>query len=824
MIRPGFTAPLLASLGMGARGGDLSARRFRPHRRLLAAVTTALLACLVLLPACSSSRANPVLVENRHAGTTDWQIGRPGYRAADPAQRQIEGYASETSVNKGARIAFHVSVDHAQSYTADVYRMGWYGGRGGRLMVKMGTMPGENRPACDPERVTGLVACPWPASFTLDVPSSWTSGIYLVLLTNADRYQRYVVFVVRDDARSAALLYQQSVTTYQAYNNYPGGTTGKSLYEFNSSPATVPATATPRAAMVSFDRPYADGEGSGQFAGSSGSWERYFVGWLERSGYDVTYSTDLDTATNGARLLDVKGFLSVGHDEYWSKSMVDAVTRARDAGVSLGFFGSNTAYWQVRFQASSAGVPNRVMVCYKDAAADPVKGPTSTVNWRSPPVNRPEQALVGVQYTAHLKDEGNGALYVVKNSGNWVWKGTGFDDGSTVAGIVGYETDRSMPGFPLPPSSSYTLLSESPVVDESGAREVANTSVYQAPSGAWVFATGTNHWSYGLGKPGVSDRRVQRATANVLDRFLTTPPVHAPAPAAPTGLTAVALSSSVVVLTWASGASQDEHYRIERARTGEPAWEVLTTALPAATTSYQDSTAAASTRYSYRVRAEGRFGASDWSSSADATTRSEPLFGERFSGADGSPWSPTSWDTSAGDGTLDLSGGAGRLTVQGSPATAAEARANMKPAADTDVLTTVRFDATAPRGFLYVFTRASGDWVRGYPRTSYFLRLLNDDTNLQLWSSRAGVTTLLASGTGGGVVGNQAQWVRFRVEGSHLSAKVWPAGSPQPQGWQVTATDRSVRGGGVLQLKWATSEATAKDLRVFVDDVEVRPS
>ena len=52
--------------------------------------------------------------------------------------------------------------------------------------------------------------------------------------------------------------------------------------------------------------------------------------------------------------MTVKGFLSVGHDEYWSKAMLDNVTAARDAGVNLGFFGSNTAYWQVRFEPSAS--------------------------------------------------------------------------------------------------------------------------------------------------------------------------------------------------------------------------------------------------------------------------------------------------------------------------------------------------------------------------------------------------------------------------------------------------------------------------------------
>ncbi len=99
----------------------------------------------------------------------------------------------------------------------------------------------------------------------------------------------------------------------------------------------------------------------------------------------------------------------MGHDEYWSKAMLDNATAARNTGVNLGFFGSNTAYWQVRFEPSAAGVADRVMVCYKSAAEDPVKDETATVLWRDPPANRPEQTLVGIQYTAHLQDDGTGS-------------------------------------------------------------------------------------------------------------------------------------------------------------------------------------------------------------------------------------------------------------------------------------------------------------------------------------------------------------------------------------------------------------------------------
>jgi hypothetical protein len=498
--------------------------------RRAVALLAVLLAALVALVGLSVANApdpavpplNPVVVENQQPGSDAWQIGRPGYSVSDDGQ--IEGYASATSVDKGEQVALHVSVRPAQSFTADVYRMGWYGGLGGRLMMQTGVIPGDTQRACTPEPTTGLIDCEWSASYTLTVPDTWTSGVYLVVLTNDQDYQGYVTFVVRDDDRRAALLFQQSVTTYQAYNNYPNdGETGKSLYGFNSAGAVVEATGAPNAAKVSFDRPYADGNGSGQFAGSSWSWERYFIAWLEQSGYDVVYSTDIDTHADPSRLLGVEGFLSVGHDEYWSNEMMNAVTAARDAGTDLGFFGSNTAYWQVRFEESARGAPNRVMVCYKSAVRDPVTGPTATALFRDPAVARPEQSLVGIQSTAHLQDDGRGAMYVVQNSGHWVWEGTGFAEGAEVPGILGYETDRHMPEYPQPAVVEYTMLSRSPVIDTNGQNDYSNSSIYRAPSGAWVFASGTNHWSYGLGRPDVENAGIRRATANVLARFLEDP-------------------------------------------------------------------------------------------------------------------------------------------------------------------------------------------------------------------------------------------------------------------------------------------------------------
>src|SRR5438552_2696227 len=481
----------------------------------------------LLVSSAHGQASNAIVIENQQPGTTQWRANF-GSTASD-AGGQIKGYASATSVNKGENITFYVSVNPAQTYTIDVYRMGWYQGLGGRLVQHIDPLNGTLQPACPTDATTGMIECQWASAYTLATQSSWTSGIYLALLTNAQAYQNYIVFVVRDDSRVAALLYQQPVTTYQAYNNYPDdNTTGKSLYAFNSNGATT-VSGGKNAVKVSFDRPY-EGNGTGNiYSQSFFSWEYPFVRWMEKSGYDVTYATDIDTHSNGGRLLNYRGFLSVGHDEYWSKPMYDAVMAARDAGVSLGFFSANAIYWQIRFESSSSGVPNRVEVCYRDATLDPVSDPAlKTVNWRDPPLNRPEQTLMGVQYTAEVpynSQTGGWASYVVTNSGNWVYAGTGFKDGDTVPGIDGYEADRLFSQYPPPNAASgtYTPLSSSPL-GTGGPSDYSNSSVYQAPSGAWVFAAGTIAWSWGLDNfngYNFADPRIQQTTANILNAFLT---------------------------------------------------------------------------------------------------------------------------------------------------------------------------------------------------------------------------------------------------------------------------------------------------------------
>jgi hypothetical protein len=484
----------------------------------LSTLVVGLLMSVIAFPARSAVAAdNPVVTENLQPGTSAWQLSQ----TADDVNGQIKGYADTTSVLQGGSVNLYVTVNPAQTFSVDVYRIGWYGGLGGRLRLHAGPITGATQPACPADATTGMIECGWTASYTVAVGADWTSGVYLTLLTNAAGWKNYVPFVVRD-GRPAQFLYQSAVNTGQAYNNYPNDQkTGKSLYEWNSFGANT-VTGTTRAAKVSFNRPYSN-YGDGNFV----NWELQAVRWLERSGYDVTYTTDVDTHANGAELLRHKALLSAGHDEYWSKAMYDAAQNARDAGVSLAFLGADAVHWQARYEASAAGVANRVLVCYRYAALDPVPGPTATLQWRDPLLNRPEQTLMGVMYTSEVA-WGNNVPYVVTNSSHWAYLGTGFNDGSSVAGLVGYEMDRLMSTYPAPTAISQTLLSRSPFTNTAGVADYANSSLYQAPSKAWVFASGTMSWSWALDNAWTSaqtDPRIQQTMATILNAFLNGQPV-----------------------------------------------------------------------------------------------------------------------------------------------------------------------------------------------------------------------------------------------------------------------------------------------------------
>jgi hypothetical protein len=470
----------------------------------------------------ATSLNNPVRIENANAGTSAWRLVNPA------TNNEIEGYASLPSVNIGGQISLFVNT-HAPSYTMDIYRMGWYSGDGARELAGPIALSGTVQPAPIPDPTTGLTECHWINPYVLNIPTTWVSGVYLAKLTAATSgKQSYIIFDVRDDARPSTIVFQSSVSTYQAYNNWGG----KSLYAYNST--------GPNATKVSFNRPYAigynqasaPGVGAGHFLtnaapsiySSPDGWEYNMVRWLERNGYDVTYLTDADVHENGLLLFNHRAFLSVGHDEYWSWNQRQNVENARDHGTNLAFFGANICYWQVRFEAGFDGQPDRTMVSYKESAitsdpyavdSDPRNDQYITTLWRNNNMKPPEDALIGVGYAG---DPFNTDI-VISDASSWIFQSTGLGANSHLTGLLGYEVDGLLANAP----STLQILGTSPL--PSGL--ISSMTVYTAQSGAQVFAAGSIQWAWGLDddyfspalRPSVLNPAAQQMTQNILTQF-----------------------------------------------------------------------------------------------------------------------------------------------------------------------------------------------------------------------------------------------------------------------------------------------------------------
>lgn len=440
----------------------------------------------------SYTESNPVAAENTCPGTSDWKQDRP--LGPDDA---IEGFVSSASVAAGSAVRLYVSTT-AASYTYHIYRMGYYHDLGAREMYGSLPMPGIQQPAPTIDPVTHTVECHWQNPVTITTQRSWVSGVYLIKLISSDGYMRYTLFVLRNATVPTPILYVLPLLTYQAYNLWGGF----SLYR-GTRPDGITLDASLRSFAVSFDRPYMM-NGLSTF----GAFDLPLLSWAESRGYNMAYAADFNLDALVGSVSQYKLFIISGHSEYWSSGMRNNVTRARDAGVSLAFFGANDVYWHIRLQASPLG-PNREVVCYKHgyyqdgardstdplAATDPS---AATVLWRDPPLNQPERLLLGETYRgAVVKSEpltlSKGALPFLS--------GAALAPGASLNGLVGAEYDHLDPtvapaGVQIIATSTVHCMHTT--YCPANGIDTANATIYTAPSGARVFDAGTFQWSWAL--------------------------------------------------------------------------------------------------------------------------------------------------------------------------------------------------------------------------------------------------------------------------------------------------------------------------------------
>lgn len=504
----------------------------------------------VLTPLISVAGTGPrkeglIEIENKKEGTTDWQL--TFVKSETLRSKKIEGYCSKMSLRPGESMDIFLSTSADTDVVIDLYRMGYYGGKGGRFMKRLGPFPVRPQ-VVPPIAEHRLRECDWDRATAFKVPDDWISGVYLGKLSCSDhRYESYIIFIVRDD-RKADVMFQTSDTTWQAYNKWPDTF---SLYD-----SDLPIQPHSGRTWSSFDRPYAKypqvvdqplSQGSGEFL----LWEFPLCFWLEQHGYDVTYCSNIDTHSDPSGLDRVKCFLSVGHDEYWTLPMFENVKNAVDRGLNAAFLSGNSLMWVIDLQPGvkmdpgklnkSSGLdlaggdrlqartddkehPNRTVFrigrfggVSKTEEALGIMGPFARKDWPN------ENTLIGARTMYPFNGS---ADWIVSKPDHWIFEGTGMRKGDKIPGLVGWEHHGDPADIP-----GLEVVAEGETINSADAKSYYTATVYPGPKGNWVFNAATIYWSFGLavppgvitpnshfGRPHGVDERVQRITANFLKK------------------------------------------------------------------------------------------------------------------------------------------------------------------------------------------------------------------------------------------------------------------------------------------------------------------
>jgi N,N-dimethylformamidase beta subunit-like, C-terminal len=501
----------------------------------------------------------------------------------------VEGYPGQLSYLPGEELTLHCSA-RSPTFSVEVTRVG---ARRDVVWRREGIRGFERETPAE----AYADGCDWPVSLSLTIPRDWRSGFYEVVFiadgVEGEEATSHACFVLRALApgRDTGLLLVLATNTYNAYNKWGGAC----LY-----------TGVNR---VSFQRPFergyvtkpVDGDGYDGRSASIGSapdpdhrqlqaylaankmalwsssagwpnWELRFVRWAESNGFVLDYAINRDLEFRPGLLDPYRLVLSVGHDEYWSWGMRDAIDAFVGHGGNHAIFSGNTVYWQVRFEDDG-----RAMTCHKYIArrTDPVRGTERqhllTSIWSDPLIGRPENRTTGLSFCrgGYVRfgrgvPRSSGA-YTVCRPDHWVFAGTGLRYGDALglgSHIVAYETDgcefTMEDGLPVPTGrdgtpADFTILATAPAhllsntpdnneaiiplsFDTSAVGDLEYTaeillgdaspeSTKRLASGhavmglfqrgGVVFNAGTTDWCYGLD----NDPLVQRVTHNVLSKL-----------------------------------------------------------------------------------------------------------------------------------------------------------------------------------------------------------------------------------------------------------------------------------------------------------------
>jgi hypothetical protein len=522
-----------------------------------------------------------------------WLSEQPGHTASGV---ELWCYSDRFSYAPGDQIDLRVHTN-APNYSIRVLR----DGSNPREVFTRTDIPGL---AYETPKDSYAAGCGWPVALSFKVGDDWASGLYLVIIAteapDGRTFEREHFFVVRRSAEHglAPFAFVLTTSTLIAYNDWGGANHYRGLRDDPFDDPPSPRLSTQRPIARGFLRkpigaprqpvtviaqpgwqPTYDTYAWARLHDYSrhhaacfwATYERHFAVWAEQHGYELDYLTQHDLHADIDALHGYRCAVVVGHDEYWTWEMRDAVDHFVDEGGALARFAGNFL-WQVRLEDDAT-----TQVCYKAPQKDPVarSNPSrATTMWDATSVGRPGATTMGLtgsmgiyaHYGATSPRSSGG--FTVYRPDHWAFADTDlyFGDvlGATPTSLAAFEMDgvdfTFRKGLPYPtfedsaPSTLEILAMAPAVIGEAdrwngqialagpdyefadfleslgeNAPEFLQDRRYGAGMiGAFtrehgeVFNAGTCEWVNGLIR---RDWFTERITQNVLNRFAARPAV-----------------------------------------------------------------------------------------------------------------------------------------------------------------------------------------------------------------------------------------------------------------------------------------------------------
>jgi hypothetical protein len=269
--------------------------------------------------------------------------------------------------------------------------------------------------------------------------------------------------------------------TWQTYNRFGG----RSAYY---GPID---TKRERSRVVSFDRPIT-GSGINHVDRDAIA----LVQWLEEEGVSFDQISDTDLTRWPSLIKNYNGIILSGHPEYMTNREFKTIIAARNMGINIAILGANSAYWQVRTEASAFGADRKVAI-YRDATQDPVTKPDLVSTQFHNPIINMRPSLITGEETAGVHVHGSMEL-IEKPS--WL----SLDQNVTLRNWPGNSEIDSQAGGKFAPPKSHIIFSgkmglfsspKNKPIPRTDRNYKAQTIWFTTPSGSAVFVAGINYWA-----------------------------------------------------------------------------------------------------------------------------------------------------------------------------------------------------------------------------------------------------------------------------------------------------------------------------------------